>query len=467
MDTVLEKPMSVTFPESIFRAYDIRGIVDTELTVDLLFNLGRALGSFAQQQGQTSFIVARDGRLSSETFAKALTDGLLKTGIGVIDIGMVPSPLMYFATKTLSTQSGAIITGSHNPANYNGVKMIVAGKTLVEQDIQHLKKLIIKQNFLSGSGQYQQHAITEKYIARITQEIKLVRPLKIVIDCGNGVAGLLAAKLFTDIGCEVIELYCDVDGRFPNHHPDPSVKANVADLIAAVEQHKADIGLAFDGDADRLGVITNKGDMIWPDRQMMLFSQAILAEKKNGKIVYDVKCSAHLADVIEQAGGIPIMAKTGHSLIKAKLIEEQALLAGEMSGHIFFNDRWYGFDDALYSGCRLLEILAKQSLDSDNVFQQLPDSINTPELKLFLDEEYKFSLMNKLIQQAEFPGAKIITIDGLRIEYPHGWGLVRPSNTTPCLVLRFEADTDAKLDEIKELFRAQLLKVDSGLDLPF
>ncbi len=345
--------------------------------------------------------------------------------------------------------------------------MIIAGKTLAEDDIQKIKEMIKQQHFRHGQGKYQQQTITENYITRITQEIKLKKPLKIVIDCGNGVAGLIAPQLFSELGCEVIPLYCDVDGNFPHHHPDPSVKENCQDLIAAVAREKADIGLAFDGDADRLGVITNRGAMIWPDRQLMLFAQSILAKHKQGKIIFDVKCSSHLQKIIEQSGGVAIMAKTGHSLIKAKLIEEKALLAGEMSGHIFFNDRWYGFDDALYSAARLLEILAEQSLDSDNVFKQLPDSINTPELKINVNDDYKFQLMEKIIHQANFQDAKIITIDGLRVEYPDGWGLVRPSNTTPCLVLRFEADSEEKLALVQQKFRTELLAIDKTLVLPF
>ncbi len=455
------------FPDSIFRAYDIRGIVGAELTADLFFNLGRVLGSIALDENQSQFIVARDGRLSSEEFAAALIDGLLQSGIDVIDIGMVPSPVMYFATHTLTSRSGAIITGSHNPADYNGIKMLIAGKTLAEDDIQKIKELIKQQHFHQGQGKYQQQTITEKYITRITQEIQLKKPLKIVIDCGNGVAGVIAPQLFSDLGCEVILLYCDVDGHFPNHHPDPSVKENLQDLITAVAREKADIGLAFDGDADRLGVITNRGAIICPDRQLMLFAQSILMQHQQGTIIFDVKCSSHLQKIIEQAGGVAIMAKTGHSLIKAKLIEEKALLAGEMSGHIFFNDRWYGFDDALYSAARLLEILAAQSLDSDNLFKQLPDSITTPELKLNVSEDYKFQLMEKIIKQTNFQDAKIITIDGLRVEYPYGWGLVRPSNTTPCLVLRFEAESEETLTLIQEKFRDELLAIDQTLVLPF
>lgn len=457
----------VTVESSIFRAYDIRGIVDKTLTPDTVRAIGRALGSMAIAKGEKRMAVARDGRLSGPYLSAALCEGILASGCDVIDIGVVPTPLLYYATYTLDTRSGVMLTGSHNPPDYNGLKMMIAGETLAEESIQQLYQRIINQDFSQGNGALSEINIVENYLTHVTRDVKLARPLKVVIDCGNGVAGMIAPELFRRLGCDVHELFCDVDGHFPNHHPDPSQVENLADLIHTVRELQADIGLAFDGDGDRLGVVTSQGEIIWPDRQMMLFAQDVLAANPGATIIYDVKCSTHLETVIRQAGGEPMMWKTGHSLIKSKLAETKAALAGEMSGHIFFNDRWYGFDDALYAGARLLQILANQPLSSDELCATIPNSVNTPELKIYVSEDEKFLLMQQLIANANFSSADLITIDGLRVNFSDGWGLVRPSNTTPCLVLRFEAETAAVLEKIKNLFRENLLAVKADLVLPF
>jgi phosphomannomutase/phosphoglucomutase len=463
----LKTPLPALNPE-IFRAYDIRGVVDETLTPEVVFSIGRAIATLALAAGEKTMAVGRDGRLSGPALIAALSDGILATGCDVIDVGVVPTPLLYYATNVLETHSGVILTGSHNPPEYNGLKIVINGKTLAEEGIQDLYKRIVANDFAQGKGSRWEMEIVERYISHITHSVKLARPLVVVVDCGNGVPGCVAPALYRQMGCEVHELFCDVDGTFPNHHPDPSQPANLQDLIAKVRSVNADVGFAFDGDGDRLGVVTNKGEIIWPDRQLMLFSQAILAKNPGAKIIYDVKCTSKLADVITEHGGEPLMWKTGHSLIKAKLFETQALLAGEMSGHIFLKDRWYGFDDAIYAGARLLEILASNNTDLDTIFETFPNSVNTPELKIFVSESEKFSLMAKLISSANFNTAKqIMTIDGLRVNFADGWGLVRPSNTTPCLVLRFEAESEKVLTKIQNLFREFILAVEPGLVLPF
>jgi phosphomannomutase/phosphoglucomutase len=452
---------------SIFRAYDIRGIANQQLTVEGVYAIGQVLGSLVLEKGEKWLSVGRDGRISGPELVKALRDGILASGCNVIDIGLVPTPLLYFSTHILETRSGVMLTGSHNPAEYNGLKMVIGGETLSEQDIQTLYHRATNKQVKHGQGQLQQIDITENYLTRIVDDVKINRPLKIVIDCGNGVAGNIAPELFKRMGCEVIELFCEVDGRFPNHHPDPSQIENLQDLIRTVKETNADIGLAFDGDADRLGIVTCDGEIIWPDRQLMLFAQAILAYQAHAKIIYDVKCTSHLATVIRALGGEPIMWKTGHSLIKKKLAETNAAIAGEMSGHIFFKDRWYGFDDAMYAGARLLEIISAIDMNSAEIFNQIPNSVNTPELKVHIADEEKFLLMDKIVLQADFSDAEIITIDGLRVNFSDGWGLVRSSNTTPCLVLRFEAETEKALARIQDLFRQYLLSIKADLVLSF
>lgn len=452
---------------SIFRAYDIRGIVGKSLNEDVIYTLGRALGSLCLEKGDKSIVVGRDGRLSGPLLYTALCNGILSTGCNVIAIGMVPTPLLYYATFVLNTKSGVMLTGSHNPAEYNGLKMVISGQTLSEQNIKNLYDRAVKQEFLQGKGELDEINIIERYMDQVVHSVKLARPLKIVVDCGNGVPAVVAPELFRRLGCVVQELFCEVDGHFPNHHPDPSQTENLQDLIRAVRENNADVGLAFDGDGDRLGVVTAQGKIIWPDRQLMLFAKSILAKKPGAKIIYDVKCTSHLGKLIADLGGEPIMWKTGHSLIKSKLAETQAELAGEMSGHIFIKDRWYGFDDAIYAGARLLEILSAQADDCDAVFATIPDSVNTPELKIYVDEAEKFLLMEKLITAAKFDEAQLMTIDGLRVNFAQGWGLVRPSNTTPCLVLRFEAENQSVLEHIQNLFREFLLGVKPDLVLPF
>ncbi len=458
---------NISIDRSIFRAYDIRGIVGKELTSQTVYALGRAIGSTAIEKGDKSIAMGRDGRLSGPVLSEALCEGLRASGCDVLDVGIVPTPLLYYATHMMDTSSGVMLTGSHNPSNYNGLKIMIAGKTLADEGIQALYQRIINNDFASGSGDRYDFNIIERYSARVKRDVQLARPLKIVIDCGNGVAGVVAPELFRQMGCEVHELFCDVNGHFPNHHPDPSQTENLQDLIRAMQETGADIGLAFDGDADRLGVVTTSGEVIWPDRQLMVFAKDILERQPGAKIIYDVKCTNHLAKVIHEAGGVPVMWKTGHSLIKAKLAETQAALAGEMSGHIFFKDRWYGFDDAIYSGARMLEILAKTAGNSDELFKTIPNSVNTPELKIYVEDHEKFSLMDRLIQRANFSTAEVVTIDGLRVNFADGWGLVRPSNTTPCLVLRFEAESENVLKKIQTVFREFLLATQADLVLPF
>lgn len=451
----------------IFRAYDIRGIVDKTLTIDSVYLIGQAIGSEAQQRGQTSIILARDGRLSGPSLAKSLADGILATGCDVIDIGAVPTPLLYFATNILGTQSGVMLTGSHNPPDYNGIKMVLAGHTLANEEIQALYQRIVEKDLRQGKGNCRHDDIVARYLARIKSDIILKRKLKVVIDCGSGIPGKVAPLLFSTLNCEVIPLFCEVDGNFPHHHPDPSDPKNLKTLIATVIKEKADIGLAFDGDGDRLGVVTNTGEIIWPDRQLMLFARDVLSRNSGAEIIFDVKCTANLNHVIKQYGGKPLMWKTGHSLIKAKLRETKAPLAGEMSGHIFFKERWFGFDDGLYTGARLLEILAADACSAAELFHDFPDSINTPELKLPLSEAEKFKFMAEFINNAKFPDAKVTTIDGVRADFVDGWGLIRPSNTTPYLILRFEAISEDALLRIQSLFRQQLLSLKADLVLPF
>lgn len=452
---------------SIFRAYDIRGIVGKTLTEDVMYALGRALGSLVIEKGENCIAVGRDGRLSGPLLSKVLCQGILTTGCNIIDVGMVPTPLLYYATFVLNTRSGVMLTGSHNPPDYNGLKMMVGGETLAEAGIQNLYQRIVQEHFCQGQGHITEYAILEPYLSDIVQDIKLRRRLNVVVDCGNGIAGKVAPELFRRLGCKVHELFCENDGTFPNHHPDPSQTENLQDLIHEVKRNQADVGLAFDGDGDRLGVVTNRGEIIWPDRQLMLFTKSVLSDYPGAKIIYDVKCTSHLATLIRALGGQPIMWKTGHSLIKSKLAETGAVLAGEMSGHLFFKDRWYGFDDAIYAGARLLQELAATDMDCATLFNTIPNSVNTPELKLFVEEEEKFLLMQQLIENADFSAAEIMTIDGLRVNFSDGWGLVRPSNTTPCLVLRFEAESEPVLARIQELFRQLFLSVNPGLVLPF
>ena len=459
----------VVIPASIFRSYDIRGIVGDTLTEDGVYHIGRAIGAQAQACGQQTMVVARDGRKSSPALRDALVSGLRESGRDVLDIGLTPTPVLYFATHYLDTHSGVMVTGSHNPPDYNGLKIVIDGQTLSGDAIQALKTRIDKGDYSSGEGSLQSTEIIPDYIRRVSEEIpvSLGDVLKVVVDCGNGVPGIVAPHILRAIGHDVIELYCDIDPDFPNHHPDPSQPENLKDLIDMVREEGADLGLAFDGDGDRLGVVDGTGKIIWPDQQMMLFAQDILSRNPGAKIIYDVKCSRLLADVISTNGGEPIMWRTGHSPIKTKMQETGALLAGEMSGHIFFKERWYGFDDALYSAARLLEILVNAKGPPEDVFAQLPAAVSTPELRVDMPEARHGEFMRQVMEAADFEDGEVITIDGLRVDFPDCWGLVRPSNTTPCLVLRFEGNDEPALEKITERFRNLLLKVDPTLELPF
>lgn len=453
---------------SIFRAYDIRGIVNQTLTEESVFYIGKVVGSMVREQNGCQINIARDGRMSSINLAHALTNGILSAGCDVLDLGRVPTPLLYYATQVLNERSGVMVTGSHNPPDYNGLKIVIKGATLIEEQIKNIYQRILEKNFHHGQGVRKEADVILQYMNHVCHTVYLSRPLRVVVDSGNGVTGEIAPALFRKLGCEVDELFCEIDGNFPHHHPDPSQPENLQDLISVVRERKADIGLAFDGDGDRLGVVTSRGKIIWPDRLLMLFSKALLCKHPHAKVIYDVKCSNHLATLIHSLGGRAIMWKTGHSLIKAKLIEENAQLAGEMSGHFFFKDRWYGFDDALYAAARLLEILSQETIESDAVFAFLPDSVNTPELKVNVSDDEKFSLMKKLIDSAKFLEAhELTTIDGVRVNFADGWGLVRPSNTTPCLVLRFEAINESSLKKIQTVFRDWMLSVKPDLVLSF
>ncbi len=452
---------------SIFRAYDIRGIVGETLNASIVKEIGRAIGSEAFERGEQRVVVARDGRLSGPSLIEALIDGLVESGRDVINIGEVPTPLLYFATHYLDSSSGVILTGSHNPKNYNGLKIVLGGHTLSGDEILALKKRIDTGNMVKGEGSKETSSIMQDYISQITSDVALTQPLKVAVDCGNGVAGKVVPQLLQALGCEVIGLYCKVDGNFPNHHPDPSKSENLKELIDLVKSEKADIGLAFDGDGDRLGVIDSDGNIIWPDRQMMLYSMDVLSRNPGADIIYDVKCSKHLAKVISSNGGHPIMWKTGHSLIKAKMHETGALLAGECSGHIFFKERWYGFDDALYAAARLLEILSADTRKSVDIFASLPNSIATPEINVAIADSKKHKFIEKLTRQGIFGNGKLIDIDGVRVEFSDGWGLVRASNTTPNLVIRFEGDSEQIIKKMKQLFKQQMLMIDNSLDLDF
>lgn len=459
----LQKPV----PRTVFRACDIRGIVGQELDEHSFYSLGLAIACHLQTLQRRQIFLARDGRLTSTSLALALKQGLLESGIDVVDLGAVATPVMYYATHTQAIDCGLMVTASHNPAHYNGIKMVLAGKTLVQDDIDVLYHLLAAKTRCFGQGQAMATDILPLYQQRIISYIHLQRPLKVVVDCGNGIAGPVIPQVLTALGAEVIPLYCDVDGRFPNHHPDPTVEENLTDLKAAVAAHQADLGLAFDGDADRLGLVTNTGEMIWPDRLMILYVREVLSRIPGATVVFDVKCSSHLGAEIKALGGVAKMCPTGHSIVKGVMKKEQAVLAGEMSGHLFFKDRWYGFDDALYSACRLLEIISRSALSVNEQFQLIPNSVNTAELKINIAEEEKFLFMQHFNELAQFPNAKIIAIDGMRVEFEQGWGLLRASNTTPCLVARFEAVDQPHLEEIQQLFREQILRLNKELVLPF
>ena len=452
----------MNFNPSIFRAYDIRGIAYEDLSEDLVVSIGKALGTLILRRGLDGINIGRDGRLSSPDMFRWITEGITSTGCNVVDLGIIPTPLLYFSTHMLKYQNGVVITGSHNSSEYNGFKIVVDNKSLFGEEIQTIKKIIESLDFSEGNGKKEEDKIIEAYIKELTSNIKLKRSVKVVIDCGNGATSVLAKECYEKLECEVIDLFCNLDGNFPNHHPDPSKPENMKDLIEKVISTDAEIGIAFDGDGDRLGVVSAKGEIIYPDMQMILFSQQVLKRKQGSKIVYDVKCSKLLPESITKNGGVPIISKTGHSFIKNKIRQVSAALGGEMSGHIFFNDRWPGFDDAIYSGARMLEIISIQEEGVD-LFDSLPQLTSTPEINIETEDEKKFGYVEEFKSLMNFPEADVLDIDGVSVEFDYGWGLLRASNTSPVLVLRFEAINEDNLEKIKEKFRNVLGKIDPQL----
>ncbi len=459
--------MQNSLPREIFKAYDIRGVVGRSLTPEIARQIGRAFGSEARQRGLPSVAIGRDGRLSGPALSEALCEGLRATGMEVIDVGAVATPMLYFAAHELAASTGIMVTGSHNPPDYNGFKMVMGGAPVAGIGVQALRERIESNHFVEGAGTVRLESIDEPYLRRICDDVKLARPMRIVVDCGNGIPGAFAPKLFERLGCTVDPLFCEVDGHFPNHHPDPSQPENLQDLIRALGDGRGEIGLAFDGDGDRLGVVTTRGNIIYPDRQLMLFAADVLSRNSAAEIIYDVKCTRHLDGWIRDHGGRPTMWKTGHSLIKTRMRETGALLAGEMSGHFFFKERWFGFDDGLYAGARLLEILSKVA-DVSAALESLPDAVSTPELQIPTAEGENVQVVAALRANGGFAGAReVIDIDGVRVEYADGFALARSSNTTPVIVLRFEADDQAALQRIQADFRRALLAAMPDARLPF
>ena len=456
------KPPS-TLDSGIFRAYDIRGITTQNLTEDVVYWIGRSFATVALAEGQQTAVVGRDGRLSSPGLEKALSRGLCEGGMNVISVGLVPTPLLYFATHELKTGTGIMITGSHNPPEYNGLKMMIGGVTLAEDRIQTLLHHLRHNTLSEGSGQVSTANIEPDFIAKMLPICELSRPLDVVVDCGNGVAGGIAPKIIEALGCNMTPLFCEVDGNFPNHHPDPAEPENLQDLIAKVKETGADIGLAFDGDGDRVGVVTPTGNIIWPDKLMMFFAEDICRRNPGETVIFDVKCSRYLPEVIREAGGIPLMWKTGHSHIKAKIKETNAPLAGEFSGHLCIVENWYGFDDAIFAAGRLLQLLSQTDANADECFAKYPQTVTTAEIKIQTTEEHKFAVMQALADTGDFGDGVLTDIDGIRVDFNNGWGLIRPSNTSPVLSLRFEADTQSVLIDIQKLFQTELQKVDSSL----
>ena len=448
--------------QHIFRANDIRGVAYEDLTQEVVIKLGKSLGSEALERGVKDFVIGRDGRLSSPDMYEWLSGGVLSTGCNVINIGIVTSPMFYHSTFVLESASGVVITGSHNPGEYNGFKVVFNNQSTSSEEIISLKKRILNNDFKTGEGLCRDEDIKESYINEIISSVKLNKQLDISIDCGNGSAGIIAKEVYERLGCNVRELYGDIDGQFPNHHPDPSKIENMVDLIKDVEENQSCVGLAFDGDADRLGVVSPKGEVIYPDRQMILFANQVINESPAAKIVFDVKCSKLLPDEILKLGGEPLICKTGHTFIKQKIRETKAQLGGEMSGHIFFNDRWKGFDDGIYAGARMLEIIASE--DTEDIFSELPNMVSTPEINVSTTDKKKFFLVEQFIKKTDFTNAKIIDIDGIRVEYEKGWGLLRASNTSPMLVLRFEAETENDLNNIKTIFYENLKRIEPDIE---
>lgn len=448
----------------IFRAYDIRGIFERELSQDLIYKIGQAVGSQVLDENSKQIYVGRDGRISGKEVSDHFIEGILATGCDVIFIGLVHTPLLYFATFEGVTKNGVMITGSHNPKEYNGFKIVINNSSLKEDDIQNLKLKIEQSDFRVGSGKLSKESFNETYVKKISTKINIKNKLKIVLDCGNGSGGVLGPEILRNYSSELIELFCEVDGNFPNHHPDPSEPKNLSKLIETVKKENADLGIAFDGDGDRLGVIDSEGEMIFPDRYLALMAEDILRKNKSGKIVFDVKCSKQLEQIIRRNNGMPIMTKTGHSFIKSEITRTGAILGGEMSGHIFYNDNWYGFDDGIFASLRLLEILSTQNISTHEVFKKIPKMFSTPEIKISINDTEKFRVVEELKNNFKPEGYNSILLDGLRLEEEDSWGLIRASNTTPALVLRFEANTEKKLMQIKELFQNALLKIDDKLN---
>jgi phosphomannomutase / phosphoglucomutase len=458
-------PHTSTLPISgnIFRAYDIRGIADTELSRPNIELIGRAIGTVARYYDQHTLLFGADGRLSSPDLAAALRKGILSTGCNIVDLGIIPTPLLYFATHTTEWSSGLILTASHNPAEYNGIKIINQRTCLTPEQIQTLRALIEKGQFAQGEGSLTTLDIMPAYIERVRNDIRLQRPLKVVVDCGNAVPALVAPQLFAALQCDVVPLFCEVDGHFPNHHPDPTVEENLQALIRTVKQQQADVGIALDGDGDRVVMVTNTGSVIDTDRLLMLLIRDIVPRYQQPSVVFDVKCSNLLKALIEEQGGVPVMSRSGHSFMKQKMQESSAVVGAEFSAHVFIKDRWFGYDDGMYAAARFLEILAAGSLSAEQLLQSLPHSVVTPELRIEVTDEEKFTLMKRIAELVDFPQAHINTLDGIRADFSQGWGLIRASNTTPALLLRFEACNQEALQQIQQMFRELLARVDESL----
>lgn len=468
VEAIASDPSPTEIPPGIFREYDIRGVSDETLTAEIIQQIGRALGSEAQLRGLQKIVVGRDARTSSADLCAALARGLRMTGMNVIDLGEVPTPLVYFALNDIAdVNSGVVVTGSHNPAEYNGLKIVLDGEALHGEAIQGLLRRAQSGEFQSGTGEMESSEIATDYVMRILSDVHVARPLKVALDCGNGVTGSLAPRLLRQLGCEVIEVFCEVDGTFPNHPPDPTNPDNLSSLIETVREQQAEVGLALDGDGDRLIAVDNTGQIVWPDRLLMLFASDLLARQPGSDVIFDVKCSRHLPRIIAQHGGNPHMWRSGHSVIKARMRETGALLAGEFTGHIVFAERWYGFDDGMYAAVRLLEILGLDPRSSQEVFDEFPVSISTPELSIAVADGEQHRIVEQIIELADYPGARTTTLDGLRVDFEDGWGLVRASNTSPNLLLRFEADDDTSLARVQDEFRTLLHKTDPGLQIPF
>ena len=451
----------------IFRAYDIRGIADETLTEEVIFHIGKAIGSHVLSEGRTSILTARDGRISGPRLLDQFQKGVISSGCNVVDIGELPTPLLYFSTFRTNISDGVMLTGSHNPKNYNGLKIVINRQSMTSEKIKKIKLMIEEDNYINGLGQITSLSVKEDYLKEIKEKIKIDSKIKVCLDCGNGVGGVIAPQAFKLLGLEVIELYSEVNGNFPNHHPDPSDPKNLEDLQKKVLETNSDLGIALDGDGDRVGLIDNKGNIIFPDVFMMLLAEDLLRKNSKGSIVFDVKCSANLEKIIKDFNGTPIMSRTGHSYIKSKIVETNALLGGEMSGHIFFNDDWYGFDDAIYSALRMIEVLSKRKLTTHEVFNTYPKHFSTPEINLKISEQNKFKIVDEIKLLMKSSEYDLIDIDGIRLQNENSWGLVRASNTSPNLVLRFEGKTENDLLEIKNYFKEILSKIETDLQLDF